>query len=332
MPAEPKRWYIDLPGTRVDEFPWRIHALEFGSGGPATAIVAGMIGDKPLGVLAMHELANRLKHRSVKGTVLILPVINPFGFQAATRHNPDLVELNRRFPGTPHGAVSDQLAHAVFAALKDRVDCIIDVHSGTPVRATEFAYDYGNLELSASFGYIPVMVGRHTPGQLCTEAKRAGMQATLIEFGGADRSDMTMAIEGCLNMLRFRGHLDDAPTGPDRVDILDQVKLFFASKDGALCSDFGAERVGKPVGPGVIGWVSSIVTGERLEEFIIDPIGVETGTGPGFDRWGPSVMKPFVPKAPPILMVGQAVPAMVRPGTLTYMAGWVGDTLVTPRR
>ena len=43
-------------------------------------------------------------------------------------------------------------------------------------------------------------------------------------------------------------------------------------------------------------------------------------------------MKPFVPKAPPILMVCQAVPAMVRPGILTYMAGWVGDTISTPRR
>ena len=330
--TEPRRWHIDLPGLREDEFPWRVHVQEFGSGGPATAILAGMIGDKPLGVLAMHELAARLRTRAVKGTVLILPAVNPFGFQGATRHNPDLVELNRRFPGSPQGAVSDQLAHALFTALKDRVDCIIDVHSGTPVRTTEFAYDYDNLELTASFGYIPVMVGRHVPGQLCTEAKRLGMQAVLIEFGGADRSDMSIAVEGCLNMLRFRGHLDDAPTGPDRVDILDQVKGFIASKYGALCSEFGAERVGKPVGPGVIGWVANVVTGERLEEFIIDPIGVETGTGPGFDRWGPAVQRPFVPKAPPILMVGQAVPAMVRPGILTYMAGWVGDTIPTPRR
>jgi predicted deacylase len=280
----------------------------------------------------MHELAARMRTHSVRGTVLLLPIVNPFGFQAATRHNPDLLELNRRFPGAPHGVVTDQLAHALFYALKERADCVIDVHSGTPVRATEFAYDYGNLELSASFGYVPVMTGRHTPGQLCTEAKRAGMQATLIEFGGADRSDMATAIEGCLNMLRFRGHLDTPPTGPDRVAILDQVKLYFASRDGALCSDFGAERVGKPVGPGVIGWVTNVVTGERLEEFVVDPLGKETGTGAGFDRWGPSVMKPFIPRAPPILMVGQAVPAMVRPGTLTYMAGWVGDMIATPRR
>ena len=101
--TEPRRWHIDLPGTREDEFPWRVHVQEFGSGGPATAILAGMIGDKPLGVLAMHELAARLSRRAVKGTVLILPVVNPFGFQGATRHNPDLVELNRRFPGSAAG-------------------------------------------------------------------------------------------------------------------------------------------------------------------------------------------------------------------------------------
>ena len=327
------RWHIDLPGTRVDEFPWRIHAHELdGGAGPATAIIAGMIGDKPLGVLALHQLIATLRDLPLKGKVVVIPVVNPFGFQQSTRHNPDLVELNRRFPGTPGGAVSDQLAYALFNALKERVDGLIDVHSGTPVRATQFSYDYGNLDFTASFGYIPVMVGRHTPGSLCKSARDAGMQAALVEFGGAELSSTDMAIAGLLNMLRFRGHLDDAPTGPDKVDILDQVKLFFASRDGALDSPYGAAHVGKPVTPGAIGWVTSIVTGERLEEFVVEDVGEPAGTGPGFDRWGPAVMKPFVPKAPPILMVCQAVPAMVRPGTLTYMAGWVGDTIATPRR
>jgi predicted deacylase len=331
--ADFRRWHFDLPGTRVDEFPWRVHVHEVSGGaGPATAIIAGMIGDKPLGVLALHELIATLRERPLKGTVLVIPVVNPFGLQGGTRHNPDLVELNRRFPGSPHGAVSDQLAHAIFTTLKERVDCVIDVHSGTPVRATEFSYDYGNLDLTASFAYIPVMVGRHTPGSLCAVAKAAGMQASLIEFGGAERNSTEMAVAGCLNMLRFRGHLDDAPTGPDTVEVLDQVKLFFASKDGALCSPYGADQVGKPVGPGVIGWVANVVTGERLEEFVVEPVGKPAGMASGFDRWGPSVMKEFVPTAPPLLMVGQAVPAMVRPGILTYMVGWVGDTIATPRR
>ena len=330
---ELKSWHIDIPGTRVDEFPWRIHAHELdGGSGPATCILAGMIGDKPLGVLALHRFIATLRPLPLKGKVIVIPCVNPFGFQGSTRHNPDLVELNRRFPGSPSGMVSDQIAHAVFTMLKERVDAVVDVHSGTPVRATQFAYDYGNLDFAASFGYIPVMVSRHAPGSLCLIARQAGMQSALIEFGGAELNSTDMVIAGLLNMLRFRGHLDDAPTGPDKVDILDQVKLFVASKDGALDSYYGAAHVGKPVKPGVIGWVSSITTGDRLEEFIVEDIGQQAGTGPGFDRWGPAVMKPFIPKAPPILMVCQAVPAMVRPGILTYMAGWIGDTIATPRR
>ena len=132
--AELKRWHIDLPGTRVDEFPWRIqiHQLTGDMPGPATAILAGMIGDKPLGVLAMHELIATLRERTMSGTVIVVPVSNPFGMQAGTRHNPDLVELNRRFPGSTTGAISDQLAHALFAMLKEHVDCVIDVHLRHP--------------------------------------------------------------------------------------------------------------------------------------------------------------------------------------------------------
>ena len=99
---EPTRWHIDLPGTRVDEFPWRIHAHELdGGGGPATCILAGMIGDKPLGVLTLHKLIATLRPLPLKGKVIVIPCVNPFGFQGSTRHNPDLVELNRRFPGSP---------------------------------------------------------------------------------------------------------------------------------------------------------------------------------------------------------------------------------------
>lgn len=331
--ARRRRTHFDVHGLRIDEFPWRIHVNEFGeSSGPATAIVAGIIGDKPLGVLALHELASRLEQLPVRGRVLIIPASNPFGLEGGTRHNPDLVEFNRRFPGSASGSITDQLADALLKYLMEQVDCVIDVHSGTPVRKTHFAYDYDNLELTASFGYVPVMVGRHTPGQLCTSVKQAGGQASLIEFGGAGSNDMGIAVEGCLNMLRYRGHIGGDYTGPEKVSILDQVKLFFASRDGALDGPFDYRHVGNPVDAATLGWVTNVVTGERLEEFTIEQKGTMAGTGPGFDRWGPSVMKPFEVKGPPILMVSQTLPAMVRPGLLAFMVGWVGSEIPASRR
>ncbi|MBM6595540.1 succinylglutamate desuccinylase/aspartoacylase family protein [Microvirga pudoricolor] len=327
------RYFFDVDGLRIDDFPWRIHVHQFGRGdGPATAIVAGIIGDKPLGVLALHELCRTLDTLPVRGSVYVIPAANPFGLTGMMRHNPDLVELNRRFPGNTVGSTSDQLAHALLDHILERADCIIDVHSGTPVRKTHFAYDYGNLELTASFGYVPVMVDRHTPGQMCTSARAAGAQASLIEFGGASSNDTAIATDGLLNMLAFRGHIDREPTGPDRVEIIDQVKLFFASRAGALDGPHDHAKVGARIPPGILGWVTNVITGERLEEFRLEDIGERAGEGSGFDRWGPSVMRSFLVQSEPLLMVSQALPAMIQPGTLAFMAGWSDRNIPTPRR
>ena len=74
--------------------------------------------------------------------------------------------------------------------------------------------------------------------------------------------------------------------------------------------------------PGVIGWVTNVVTGERLEEFIVESPGATAGLGMGFDFFGADSMKAFVVNRPPLLMVAQYTPFMVRPGALTLMVGW----------
>jgi predicted deacylase len=95
--------------------------------GPATAIVSGITGDKPLGVIAAHQLASRLASEPLRGTVLVIPLANPYGFEGGTRHDPDLVELNRRFPGAPSGLMFDQIAHAIFKVLKEHVTAVVDL-------------------------------------------------------------------------------------------------------------------------------------------------------------------------------------------------------------
>ena len=330
----PTRWHIDIPGTRIDAFPWRIEVLEFAGSekGPATAVLSGITGDKPLGILAMHDLAGVLKARAIAGTILVIACANPYGFQAGTRHDPDLVELNRRFPGTTYGLLSDQVAHALMSALVARVGTIIDVHSGTAVRTTEYIYEYGNLALAASFGNLPVMTGRAIPGQLCTEVSKAGLQSALIEFGGPDRNTTATAVAGCLNMLRFLGHIDDAPTGPDKVAVIDRVKRIIASHDGILESALGPADVGATLQPGVLAWVTSATTGERLETFHIEAVGSTAGPGYEFDTLAGVKTRPFVVDALPVLLLAQTVPSLVRPGNLLFLAGWVSEMMPTPRR
>lgn len=322
---ERRVWSIDVPGRRVDGtgFTIPVHELTGAAPGPTTALVAGLIGDKPLGVIALRYLVDRLMAADeLRGTVLVIPALNPFGFQGATRSNPDQLELNRRFPGRDHGFLTDQLAHAISDALVERVDVLVDLHSGTPSRALCYAYDYGDLELSASFGYVPVVTGRAVPGQLCTVLAEAGKRALLAEFGGASLTDPTPGVEGCLNVLRHVGHLEGPLTGPDEVAVIDHVKVFLASFEGVLESPWSPADVGRPVDPGVVASISNVMTGETMEEFVVDAIGTVAGTGRGFDVWGPALEREFVVEDRPLLMVANAVPSMIHAGDFAGAVGW----------
>ena len=325
---------VDTGARKMDGGTWKIrfHRLVGSRSGPATAIAAGLLGDKPLAVLAVHELRRRLLGSDLAGTVTLVPASNLFGLAAGTRDNPDGMQLNRRFPGRPAGFLSDQMAYALMSALLEEADCVVDLHSGTPGRGLHYTYDYGDLDLSASFGYLPVVINRHVPGQLSQAVTAAGGSSFLAEFGGGESNDPTLGVEGCLNTLRYRGHLDSQPTGPDQVAILDQVKVFLASHAGALDGRYGPSQVGIRAEVGPVGWITDLVTGERIEEFIVDEIGSRAGMGPGFELWGPGPMKEFTVTEEPFLMLAPARPAIVQPGEFTYAVGWPGKTMPTPRR
>src|SRR4029079_4176184 len=69
-----RSWKVSV-GHRVGAEPWKIRFVELRGAqpGPATAIVAGIFGDKPLGCLAGLELERRLSGVALRGTVRLVP-------------------------------------------------------------------------------------------------------------------------------------------------------------------------------------------------------------------------------------------------------------------
>lgn len=319
---------IEVPGRRIDGTCWRIPVYSFTGSrpGPRTVVIAGAIGDKPLAVLALHELRHRLERLDdLAGEVVVVPVANPFGFQGMARHNPDLIELNRRFPGRASGFMTDQVAYALAEALLPGSDVLVDLHSGTPSRALWYTYDYGDVELSASFGYLPVVVDRHVPGQFCTVAAAQGVRAFLAEFGGASRDDVDIGVDGCWNTLAYQGHVSAGTPRhpiPERVPVIDQVKVFLASHEGVLISPYTPADVGSKVSPGPVASVLGLTTGDVVETFEVEPVGAQTGLGAGFDLWGPAVQRSFEVVDTPWLMLANACPTGVHAGDFAVAVGW----------
>ena len=306
MKPAPHSWDVPV-GHRVGSEPWKIRFVELRGAqpGPATAIVAGIFGDKPLGCLAVHALGRRLQGLDLRGTVVLVPAANPPALEVGTRLSPDALFLNRRFPGAPTGPLTDQIAHHVLAELRARVDAVVDLHSGTPTMALHYTYDYGDTAFTASFGYMPVIVGYPHEGQLSVAATRAGMRSSLPEFGGGPFRDVGIGVDGCLNVLRYRGHLDGPPTGPRRVPMIQRITFFSPSATGVL-RGVTPDRVGQPVEPGVLGWIEDAATGARVEEFSI--------------------------AEPALLLLAEQSPRMVAPGAFAYMVGYPSGEIDVPAR
>lgn len=257
---------------RADGQPWLLRFFEISGSapGPSTAFVAGVFGDKPLCVLALWELARRLMNEpDFRGSVLFCPAANPFALEAGTRISPDHLYLNRVFPGAPTGPLTQQIAHALLAELRSATDCVIDLHSGTPDMALWYTYDYGDLELSAAFGYTPVVTGMAQPGQLSKAFAAVGGKSALIEFGGGALGDTAIGVEGCLNVLRYRGHLNGRASGPGSVPLVEHgdVAMYLPSQNGILSTAYPTTQVGNHIAPGAVCWLDNPATGERVEEF-----------------------------------------------------------------
>ena len=258
-------------GCRVDGTPWQIRFMivEGKSAGPTTAFVAGIFGDKPLATLALWQLAEVLADEpSLSGRVVLCPAANPYALETGTRVSSDHLYLNRVFPGTDKGFLTNQIAHAVLTTILDETDHVVDVHSGTPSMALWYTYDYGNLEFSSSFGYTPVVTNFAQPGQLSKAVVDAGGSSMLVEFGGGALSDPAVGVSGCLNVLRYRGHLTGKMTGPQAIPLIDgDVSLYQPSATGMLVSCYDTDKVGTEIKQGLVASLVCPGTGKILEEF-----------------------------------------------------------------
>ena len=178
-----------------------------------------------------------------------------------------------------------------------RADAVVDLHSGTPTMGLWYTYDYGDLEFSAAFGYLPILIGHAIEGQLSVAATRGGARSCLPEFGGGVNGDPSTGVEGCLNILRYRDQLDGALTGPRSLPLIGEIEFLSPSHSGVLRGRYGTKDVGSPVQPGVIGSVVNVTTGAIVEQFIVD------------DR-------------PAVLLLARTTPTMVAPGDFAYAVGY----------
>ena len=71
--------------------------------GPVLFVSAAVHGDELNGVEIIRRLLKLKSLRSVRGTLLVIPIVNVHGFLNQSRYLPDRRDLNRSFPGSAKG-------------------------------------------------------------------------------------------------------------------------------------------------------------------------------------------------------------------------------------
>jgi hypothetical protein len=201
-----------------------------GSSGPTTVLTAGNHGDEYEGEVALAELARTLDASDLVGRLIILPTLNQPAAVAARRTSPiDGGNLNRAFPGSASGSVTEQIAYYVEENIIPLADAVCDMHSGGSslhyVPSTVIArwpdrsrYEQ-SLAMVRAFGTPAAYVldpPDDTNNTLLGAAGRKGKLFLGTELGGSgalSQATLKIARDGLRGFLTHLGHFSGVRQG-----------------------------------------------------------------------------------------------------------------------
>jgi predicted deacylase len=244
----------EMPGGGPIELPY----TEFRGAepGPTVWVIAARDGDEVHATMAALELQRSLHAAELRGTVIVMPVVNVPGFEVLSRSHP----LAPSYLGA-------QLEARVFEVITSRGGLLVDLHSAGTVSDTvdwtlHFEDDMAAAGMARAFGapyaYAHRMGTGSGPnaglldGALFVRASAAGVPAFLVEAGGGlppDDSITLRTVARLENVLRHVGVLsgDVEPTPEPRV--LHGFRIVTPSRGGimeslvALGDEVGADQV-----------------------------------------------------------------------------------------
>ena len=212
--------------------------------GPVLLICAAIHGDELNGVEIIRRMRSFRTLKRLHGTLVLVPVVNLFGFIHQSRYLPDRRDLNRCFPGSERGSIASRVANIFFHKIVEHCTHIIDLHTAAINRDNlpqiRAALDEpGVREMAMGFS-IPVIVNSGLiENSLRHEAGKLGIPVITYEAGEAlrlhERSIVT-GVRGIVSVMRTLGMLPSRRIQTVRAEpyIAHSTSWFRAPMDGVF--------------------------------------------------------------------------------------------------
>jgi uncharacterized protein len=229
-----------------------VHGAEVGP----TMFLSGVVhGDEIQGLEIVRRVLAHEALKSIKGTLLAVPIVNAFGFLNHSRYMPDRRDLNRSFPGSDQGSLASLLADLFFREVVKRADYGIDLHTAALHRTNlpQIRIAPGDadlMKLAEAFAPPVIMTSKLRDGSLRLHAKEEGVKVLLYEGGEALRFDeaaIEAGVKGVLRVMKFIGMIDKAPAVATHSSVtLSSSSIWVRAPEGGILHS--VRRVGDKVG------------------------------------------------------------------------------------
>lgn len=211
--------------------------------GPVLLVCAAIHGDELNGIEICRRLINKVDASELVGTLLIVPVVNMFGFIQQSRYLPDRRDLNRCFPGSERGALGSRLAYLFRTQLVERATHIIDLHTGAIHRSNlpQIRVNLDNEQattMAKAFNCPVIINAKDRDGSLRSQASELGIPLILYEAGEALRFDyaaIQAGLNGVTNVMKLLKMMKGRRTRKQVKPVLAQRSLWVrSSRDGIV--------------------------------------------------------------------------------------------------
>lgn len=202
-----------------------LRSLAEGKSSQGVAVFGGTHGNEWEGQVAVKRLCADLDAHELCGRVILMPQLSESACRANTRISPlDGINMNRAFPGSPHGSISYRISNFVKTRIFPQVGVVVDIHSGGreggfalctsfhPIADRAQRAEIIRVAQLFDTPFVLVYSSTMASGLLSDEAEAEGKITIGGEFGHGESTDpkgTLHAYEGVKNVLRHYGMLPD---------------------------------------------------------------------------------------------------------------------------
>jgi len=211
---------VELPVTKMvtgADVSLPVKVLHGREDGPVVWVDAAIHGDEVNGVEVIRQVLSGLDPKTLRGTLIAVPIVNVLGFMNGDRYLPDRRDLNRSFPGSARGSLASRIAHLFMDEVVAKCEVGLDLHTGSD-RRSNLPQVRGDLddtrtrELAQAFGAPVALHAKIRDGSLRHAARERGATVLLYEAGENLRFDddaIEVGVVGVRRVLAALGMVED---------------------------------------------------------------------------------------------------------------------------